>query len=135
MELRVSVDGVERSVSGITESTTCAQIIYALAHATGQKGRFVLIEKFRNTERSLAPLDRPLEMLRKWGTYSCHVTFMLKHLDDGILPETSDAANAVNGVWYYQCFPVYRSSFCCFLLLSFSKGSVKFITFRGCIFD
>lgn len=48
MEMKVIVDGIERSVSGITNSTTCAQIIYALAHATGQKGRFVLVEKFRN---------------------------------------------------------------------------------------
>ncbi|VBB25913.1 unnamed protein product [Acanthocheilonema viteae] len=83
MEIRVIVDGVERSVSGITDSTTCAQIIYALAHATGQKGRFVLIEKFRDTERSLAPLDRPLEMLRKWGIHSRYVRFLLKHLDEG----------------------------------------------------
>ena len=45
MELRVVVDGVERCISGLTEDTTCAQIIYALAHATGQKGRFVLVEK------------------------------------------------------------------------------------------
>lgn len=48
MELKVSVDGVERCISGLTEDTTCAQIIYALAHATGQKGRFVLVEKYRN---------------------------------------------------------------------------------------
>uniref|UniRef100_A0A915Q243 Ras-associating domain-containing protein n=1 Tax=Setaria digitata TaxID=48799 RepID=A0A915Q243_9BILA len=79
----VIVDGVERSVSGITESTTCAQIIYALAHATGQKGRFVLIENFRNVEKTLAPLDRPLETLRKCGTQSHCVTFLLKHLDEG----------------------------------------------------
>ncbi|CAG9536949.1 unnamed protein product [Cercopithifilaria johnstoni] len=82
MEIRVIVDGVERSVSGITDSTTCAQIIYALAHATGHKGRFVLIENFQNTERSLAPLDRPLEILRKWGIRSRYVTFLLKHLDE-----------------------------------------------------
>lgn len=90
MELRVIVDGVERSISGITDNTTCAQIIYALAHATGRKGRFVLIEKFRNTERSLAPLDRPLEILRKWDTHSRYVSFMLKHLDESTLPITSD---------------------------------------------
>ncbi|KAK6109598.1 Ras association (RalGDS/AF-6) domain family protein [Brugia pahangi] len=90
MEIRVIVDGIERSVSGITNSTTCAQIIYALAHATGQKGRFVLIEKFRDTERSLAPLDRPLEMLKKRGTHSRYVTFLLKHLDEGPLSVTGE---------------------------------------------
>uniref|UniRef100_F1L158 Ras association domain-containing protein 8 n=2 Tax=Ascaris TaxID=6251 RepID=F1L158_ASCSU len=81
MELKVNVDGVERSVSGLTESTTCAQIIYALAHATGQKGRFVLVEKYRDAERSLAPTDRPLEMLRKWDQHSQPVSFVLKHLE------------------------------------------------------
>ncbi|VDK87969.1 unnamed protein product [Litomosoides sigmodontis] len=90
MEIRVIVDGVERSVSGITDTTTCAQIIYALANATRQKGRFVLIENFRNTEKSLAPLDRPLEMLRKWGIHSNHVTFLLKHLDEGPSSVTSE---------------------------------------------
>lgn len=49
MNLQVWVDGVERSVSGVTENTTCTQLIYALAHATGQKGKFVLVESFRNT--------------------------------------------------------------------------------------
>uniref|UniRef100_A0A914ZLB2 Ras-associating domain-containing protein n=1 Tax=Parascaris univalens TaxID=6257 RepID=A0A914ZLB2_PARUN len=81
MELKVNVDGVERSISGLTESTTCAQIIYALAHATGQKGRFVLVEKYRDAERSLAPTDRPLEMLRKWDQHSQPVSFVLKHLE------------------------------------------------------
>ncbi|EJW80254.1 hypothetical protein WUBG_08837, partial [Wuchereria bancrofti] len=90
MEIRVIVDGIERSVSGITSSTTCAQVIYALAHATGQKGRFVLIEKFGDTERSLAPLDRPLEMLKKRGTHSRCVTFLLKHLDEGPLSVTGE---------------------------------------------
>ncbi|VDM40973.1 unnamed protein product [Toxocara canis] len=119
MELKVNVDGVERSVSGLTETTTCAQIIYALAHATGQKGRFVLVEKYRNAvsfllpyhqsaarittadpmhlERSLAPTDRPLEMLRKWDQHSQHVRFVLKHLEGSTPtcaagdPKSSDA--------------------------------------------
>ena len=36
--------------------------MYALAHATGKTGRFTLIEKWRNTERLLAPTDRPLKV-------------------------------------------------------------------------
>ncbi|KAM3727108.1 Ras association domain-containing protein [Dirofilaria immitis] len=90
MEIRVIADGIERCVSGITESTTCAQVIYALARATGQKGRFVLIEHFLDTERSLAPLDRPFEILRKWGVHSHCVSFLLKHLDEGPSPVTSE---------------------------------------------
>ncbi|MCP9266478.1 hypothetical protein DINM_022039 [Dirofilaria immitis] len=61
-----------------------------LARATGQKGRFVLIEHFLDTERSLAPLDRPFEILRKWGVHSHCVSFLLKHLDEGPSPVTSE---------------------------------------------
>lgn len=48
MELKINIDGLERSVSGVTDTTTCSQIIYALAHATSQRGRFVMVEKYRN---------------------------------------------------------------------------------------
>ena len=43
MDLIVISNGVELNVSGVTEETTCLQIVYALAHATGQKGKFVLV--------------------------------------------------------------------------------------------
>ncbi|CAJ0610209.1 unnamed protein product [Cylicocyclus nassatus] len=82
MELKVSVDGIERSVSGVSSETTCAQIIYALAHAISQKGRFVMIEKFRNKERRLSPVDKPLELLEKWREHMSNVTFVLKKIDD-----------------------------------------------------
>lgn len=90
------VDGVERSISGLTESTTCAQIIYALAHATGQKGRFVLVEKYRDAERSLAPTDRPLEMLEKWDDHSRYVSFVLKHLDTPVACQTGTGSMNMN---------------------------------------
>ncbi|KIH43158.1 hypothetical protein ANCDUO_26842 [Ancylostoma duodenale] len=82
MELKVNVDGVERSISGVSHETTCAQIIYALAHAISQKGRFVMIEKFRNKERRLSPVDKPLELLEKWREHMSNVTFVLKKIDD-----------------------------------------------------
>lgn len=101
MELKVNVDGVERSISGVSNETTCAQIIYALAHAISQKGRFVMIEKFRNKvtvsddfsmllsfivvdiqERRLSPVDKPLELLEKWREHMSNVTFVLKKIDD-----------------------------------------------------
>uniref|UniRef100_A0A7I4Z752 Ras-associating domain-containing protein n=1 Tax=Haemonchus contortus TaxID=6289 RepID=A0A7I4Z752_HAECO len=82
MELKVNVDGVERSISGVSNETTCAQIIYALAHAISQKGRFVMIEKYRNRERRLSPVDKPLELLEKWREHMSNVTFVLKKIDD-----------------------------------------------------
>lgn len=78
----MSVDGVERSISGVSNETTCAQIIYALAHAISQKGRFVMIEKYRNRERRLSPIDKPLELLEKWREHMSSVTFVLKKIDE-----------------------------------------------------
>lgn len=49
MDLIVFVNGVARNVSGVTEQTTCAEIVYALAHATNQKGQFVLVSTFSNS--------------------------------------------------------------------------------------
>lgn len=53
-----------------------------MAHATGQVGRFILIEKWRNNERVLAPGDRPLASLSKWGEYANDVTFVMKKSGD-----------------------------------------------------
>ncbi|KJH42957.1 Ras association domain protein [Dictyocaulus viviparus] len=82
MELKVTVDGIERSISGVSNETTCAQVIYALAHATGQKGRYIMIEKFRNKERRLSPVDRPFKLLEKWHENKSNVTFELKKIDE-----------------------------------------------------
>ncbi|GMT05723.1 hypothetical protein PENTCL1PPCAC_27897 [Pristionchus entomophagus] len=81
MELKVWVDGAERSVSGVSENTTCTQLIYALAHATGQKGKFVMVERYRGREQSLSPSDRPVEMLRRWKGAEGEVSYMLRRVD------------------------------------------------------
>lgn len=78
MELKVWVEGIQRIVCGVTENTTCQDVVYALAHATGKTGRFTLIERWRNNERLLAPQERPLKILTKWGEYSNDVQFILQ---------------------------------------------------------
>ncbi|XP_063241293.1 LOW QUALITY PROTEIN: ras association domain-containing protein 8 [Bacillus rossius redtenbacheri] len=78
MELKVWVDGIQRIVCGVTENTTCQDVVYALAHATGKTGRFTLIERWRNNERLLAPHEHPLKILTKWGEYSSDVQFILQ---------------------------------------------------------
>lgn len=78
MELKVWVDGIQRVVCGVTESSTCQDVVYALAHATGQTGRFTLIEKWRNSERLLAPQEQPLKVLTKWGEYANDVHFVMR---------------------------------------------------------
>ncbi|EAT33250.1 AAEL014488-PA [Aedes aegypti] len=73
MELKVWVEGIQRIVCGVTEVTTCQDVVFALAHATGKTGRFTLIERWRNNERLLAPHENPLKILMKWGEYSSDV--------------------------------------------------------------
>ncbi|XP_018327470.1 ras association domain-containing protein 8 isoform X2 [Agrilus planipennis] len=81
MELKVWVDGIQRIVCGVTETTTCQNVVYALAHATGKSGRFTLIERWRNNERQLSPHDTPLQVLLKWGEYSNDVQFILHKIE------------------------------------------------------
>lgn len=84
MELKVWVEGIQRIVCGVTEQTTCQDVVYALAHATGKTGRFTLNERWRSNERLLSPQDHPLKILMKWGEYSNDVQFILQRsqLDD-----------------------------------------------------
>ena len=79
MELKVWVEGIQRVVCGVSEATTCQDVVVALAHATAKTGRFTLIEKWRDTERLLAPSDFPLKSLHKWGEYATEVVFVLRH--------------------------------------------------------
>lgn len=81
MELKVWVEGIQRIVCGVTETTTCQDVVYALAHATGKSGRFSLIERWRNNERHLAPNEHPLKIVMKWGEYSNDVQFILQWND------------------------------------------------------
>lgn len=81
MELKVWVEGIQRIVCGVTINTTCQDVVFALAHATGKVGRFTLIERWRNNERLLAPNENPLKILSKWGEYSSDVQFILQRSD------------------------------------------------------
>lgn len=78
MELKVWVDGIQRIVCGVTENTTCQDVVYALAHATGKTGRFTLCERWRSNKRLLSPQDNPLKVLLKWGEYSNDVQLILQ---------------------------------------------------------
>lgn len=73
------LDGYQRVVCGVTEQTTCQDIMIALAHASGKTGRFTMIEKWRTNERCLSPTDFPLLILQKWGEYSNDVQLILCH--------------------------------------------------------
>lgn len=80
-ELKVRVDGVSRVVCGVTDTTSCQDVVIALAHAIGRTGRFTLIEKWRDSERPLLPSDCPLQVLHKWGEYANEVQLLLHQSD------------------------------------------------------
>uniref|UniRef100_A0A1A8SM87 Ras association (RalGDS/AF-6) domain family (N-terminal) member 8 n=2 Tax=Nothobranchius rachovii TaxID=451742 RepID=A0A1A8SM87_9TELE len=77
MELKVWVDGIQRVVCGVTEATTCQEVVIALAQAIGRTGRYTLVEKWRDTERHLAPHESPVASLNTWGQYAGDVQLIL----------------------------------------------------------
>lgn len=81
MELKVRVDGISRIVCGVTETTTCQDVVIALAHAMGRTGTFTLIEKWRENERPLNKAEFPVRVLQKWGEYANEVQLLLQQSD------------------------------------------------------
>uniref|UniRef100_A0A674PDL2 Ras association domain family member 11 n=1 Tax=Takifugu rubripes TaxID=31033 RepID=A0A674PDL2_TAKRU len=79
MEVKVFVDGVSRVVCGVTEETTCQDVVIALAQALGQPGRYTLRETFKDFERCMSPGERLLETLEKYGEQAKEVRLTLHH--------------------------------------------------------
>uniref|UniRef100_A0AAQ5XJT9 Ras association domain-containing protein n=1 Tax=Amphiprion ocellaris TaxID=80972 RepID=A0AAQ5XJT9_AMPOC len=79
MEVKVSVDGIPRVVCGVTDKTTCQEVVLALAQAQGQPGRYTLREKFKDFERCMAPDEHLLETLERYGEQAREVQLTLLH--------------------------------------------------------
>ncbi|XP_072910176.1 ras association domain-containing protein 8-like isoform X1 [Hemitrygon akajei] len=77
MELKVWVDGVQRVVCGVSEKTTCQEVVIALAQAMGRTGRYILKEKWKDVERHLTPDEKLLLSLSKWGQQAKDVQLIL----------------------------------------------------------
>ncbi|KAK1789456.1 hypothetical protein P4O66_015375, partial [Electrophorus voltai] len=95
MELKVWVDGVQRIVCGVTEVTTCQEVVIALAQAIGRTGRYTLIEKWRETERHLAPHENPVVSLNKWGQYASDVQLVLQRTGPSLSEQPTSETSAV----------------------------------------
>lgn len=107
MELKVWVDGVARVVCGLSLSTSCKEVVIALAQAIGesvtcnrllawliangvlliltlherspgQTGRYLLIMELHGTERHLVADDCPLQHLAQLGHLATDVRFVLQ---------------------------------------------------------
>lgn len=107
MELKVWVDGVQRIVCGVTEVTTCQEVVIALAQAIGRTGRYTLIEKWRDTERHLAPHENPIISLNKWGQYASDVQLILRRTGPSLSerPTSDSVARIPERTLYRQSLP------------------------------
>ncbi|XP_076006393.1 ras association domain-containing protein 8b [Genypterus blacodes] len=107
MELKVWVDGVQRIVCGVTEFTTCQEVVIALAQAIGRTGRYTLIEKWRDTERHLAPQENPVLSLNKWGQYASDVQLILQRTGPSVSerPNSDGQARVPERGFYRQSLP------------------------------
>lgn len=101
------VDGVQRIVCGVTEVTTCQEVVIALAQAIGRTGRYTLIEKWRDTERHLAPHENPIISLNKWGQYASDVQLVLRRTGPSLSerPTSDSVARIPERTLYRQSLP------------------------------
>uniref|UniRef100_A0A3B4YWI7 Ras association domain-containing protein 8-like n=1 Tax=Stegastes partitus TaxID=144197 RepID=A0A3B4YWI7_9TELE len=102
MEVKVSVEGIPRVVCGVTEETTCQEVVLALAQAL-QPGRFTLREKFKDFERCMAPDEHLLETLERYGDQAREVQLTLFHNGPSVWDDMSRAK-----VGRYQPCPPLR---------------------------
>lgn len=125
------VDGVSRVVCGVTEETTCQDVVIALAQALGrctrgflrfvfptptvfltpdrslspgQPGRYTLREAFKDFERCMSPGERLLETLEKYGEQAKEVRLTLHH--NG--PSGWDEMSRTKVGRYQPCPPLRR---------------------------
>ncbi|XP_015719215.1 ras association domain-containing protein 7 isoform X1 [Coturnix japonica] len=108
MELKVWVDGIQRVVCGVSEQTTCQEVVIALARAIGQTGRYVLVQKLREKERQLLPLECPLESLAKCGQYANDVQFILRRTGPSVAerPSSEGAPQAPERTFIRASLPI-----------------------------
>ncbi|XP_058245201.1 ras association domain-containing protein 8 [Hemibagrus wyckioides] len=85
MEIKVSVDGVQRIVCGVTEMTTCQEVVVALAQALGRTGRYTLRENFKGYVRNVNPDEHLLESLGKYGQQAREVQLTLHYLGPSLV--------------------------------------------------
>ncbi|XP_051780414.1 ras association domain-containing protein 8-like [Erpetoichthys calabaricus] len=79
MELKVWVDGVQRVICGVSENTSCQEVVIALAQSMGKTGRYILKEKFKEFERSISPEEKLMESLNKYGQQANEVHLILNY--------------------------------------------------------
>uniref|UniRef100_G3Q0A1 Ras-associating domain-containing protein n=1 Tax=Gasterosteus aculeatus TaxID=69293 RepID=G3Q0A1_GASAC len=90
MELKVWVEGVVRVVCGLSLTTSCQDVVIALAKSLGRTGRYLLIVKLRGAERQLVAEDCPLQHLSQLGQLAPEFHFVLRRTG----PSRGDGASS-----------------------------------------
>ncbi|CAN0394287.1 unnamed protein product [Lampetra planeri] len=111
MELKVWVDGLQRVVCGVSATTTCQEVVIVLAQAIGRAGRYALVERWKGSERALAPDERPLAALARWGQYAGDVTLALRRTG-GPSPAQRPTSDGAGHVPAARRPPQERAFFC-----------------------
>lgn len=82
MDLIVLIEDTPHCVSGLVESTTVAQVIFALCHSTKQKGRFLLLAQDSNKSViHLSPDDSPFHFLNEADRKNQQFSFQLVNIE------------------------------------------------------
>ncbi|KAF8562386.1 hypothetical protein P879_10087 [Paragonimus westermani] len=81
MDLKVYIEGVLREVCGVTESTTCEEIIIKLAQAANLPGFYTLVAVYRGREDTLSADEKLIEFFRKIRENPTTVQFVLRRLE------------------------------------------------------
>lgn len=73
----------------------------------GRTGRYTLIEKWRDTERHLAPHENPIVSLNKWGQYASDVQLILRRTGPSLSerPTSDSVARIPERTLYRQSLP------------------------------
>lgn len=74
---------------------------------SGRTGRYALIEKWRDTERHLAPHENPVVSLNKWGQYASDVQLILRRTGPSLSerPTSDSVARGPERTLYRQSLP------------------------------
>lgn len=76
----------------------------------GRTGRYTLIEKWRDTERHLAPHENPVVSLNKWGQYASDVQLILQRTGPSVSerPTSDGQARVPERGLYRQSLPLAK---------------------------
>lgn len=76
-------------------------------YSPGRTGRYTLIEKWRDTERHLAPNENPVVSLNKWGQYASDVQLILQRTGPSVSerPTSDGPARIPERGLYRQSLP------------------------------